>query len=161
TATHADRRFYGFDVFGMIPPPTSDKDDSKSKERYQTIAEGRSEGIGGDTYYGYRSDLYEQVKRSFNKYEVPIDEQRRFLRKGLFEYTLPDYRGVIAFAHIDCDWYEPVKLCLNEVARNLSVGGLIVLDDYYDYGGAKTATDEFLAETPTFRLSHGANAVLT
>ncbi|HSS98865.1 MAG TPA: TylF/MycF/NovP-related O-methyltransferase, partial [Terriglobales bacterium] len=50
-AKDAERSFTGFDIFGTIPPP-SDKDDVKSKERYKTIADGKSQGLGGDPYYG-------------------------------------------------------------------------------------------------------------
>jgi asparagine synthase (glutamine-hydrolysing) len=50
----------------------------------------------------------------------------------------------IAFAHIDCDWYEPVRLCLERIYPILSIQGYLVLDDYYDYGGCKKAVDEFL-----------------
>lgn len=48
-ARHAspERQFHGFDVFGLIPPPSSAKDDAKSKERYQVISSGHSIGIGG------------------------------------------------------------------------------------------------------------------
>src|SRR5687768_16893663 len=34
-AVHAGRAFHGFDVFGMIPEPASEKDDVKSKDRYK------------------------------------------------------------------------------------------------------------------------------
>src|ERR1700730_16242425 len=61
----AHRRFYGFDVFEMISAPTSEKDDEKSKQRYNLIASGKSEGIGGDLYYGYRNNLLEEVMQSF------------------------------------------------------------------------------------------------
>jgi hypothetical protein len=43
-AKRASRTFQGFDVFGMIPPPTSEKDDTHSKERYETIVSGQSKG---------------------------------------------------------------------------------------------------------------------
>src|SRR5215217_4094354 len=59
-----DRRFDGYDVFEMIPPP-GDDDPAESHERYATIAEGRSDGLGGDTYYGYLPDLFERVQDSF------------------------------------------------------------------------------------------------
>src|SRR3546814_7441415 len=36
--TSEARRFFGLDVFAMIPPPTSEKDDPKSKTRYEAIA---------------------------------------------------------------------------------------------------------------------------
>ena len=50
-------RFAGYDVFGMIPPPTSDKDDEKSRARYSVIASGEARGLGGARYYGYEEDL--------------------------------------------------------------------------------------------------------
>src|SRR6185312_11229773 len=58
-AAAVHQRFFGFDVFGLIPPPTSNKDDARSKERYELIASGHATGIGGDRYYGYRDDLYD------------------------------------------------------------------------------------------------------
>jgi O-methyltransferase len=159
-AGSAKRKFCGFDVFAMIPPPTSEKDDETSKQRYKIIASGKSEGIGGDLYYGYRDDLLEEVKRSFARYNLPIDGQSRFLCKGLFEETLPAYSGAISFAHIDCDWYDPVTLCLDEVSKRLARGGEIVLDDYHDYGGARVAVDEFMKRNTDFRFIDGSNVIL-
>ena len=55
------RSFHGYDVFGMIPPP-GERDDARSHERYTEIKEGRSHGIGGETYYGYVEDLYGRMR---------------------------------------------------------------------------------------------------
>ncbi|MBH5368994.1 TylF/MycF/NovP-related O-methyltransferase [Bradyrhizobium glycinis] len=154
------RRFYGYDVFGMIPPPTSEKDDEKSKERYEKISAGESTGIGNDSYYGYRKDLLGDVMNSFARHGHPVDNHTIILRKGLFQDTLPHHHGAIAFAHIDCDWYDPVKLCLELIPPKLSRGGIIVLDDYHDYGGARTATDEFLKGCSDFEFVDGPNVML-
>ncbi len=137
------RAFHGYDVFGMIPPPASDKDDEKSKTRYETIRTGQSRGIGEDQYYGYIENLYDRVVDTFARFGRPVDGRRVTLHKGLFEDTLtpPDE---IAFAHIDCDWYDPVKLCLERIVPRLSIGGYVVLDDYNDYGGCRRSVDEFL-----------------
>jgi len=145
-----------------FPPPTSTKDDAKSKERYETISAGKSTGIGGDVYYGYRTDLFETVCATLAKYGHPVGDGRVFLHKGLFEETWPSYgRTQVAFAHIDCDWYDPVRFCLNAVVARLAPGGIIVLDDYYDYGGCRTATNEFLSEhADAFSIDEGANLVL-
>ncbi|MDQ8755155.1 TylF/MycF/NovP-related O-methyltransferase [Sphingosinicella sp. LHD-64] len=157
----AERRFYGLDVFGMIPEPTSLKDDAKSKQRYQDIVERRSIGIGGDPYYGYRHDLYEHACTQLLYYGTPMDGERIRLVKGLFEETWPTL-GVdrIAFAHIDCDWYDPVRFCLGETARRLSLGGAIVIDDYHDYEGCRTAVDEFIRDNPGFELVDARNPVV-
>lgn len=109
-AANEGRRFHGFDVFGMIPPPISDKDDAKSKQRYEVIASGQSKGIRGETYYGYRQYLLDEVRSSFARHGVPVNDSTIVLHKGLFEESWPGYDGkTIAFAHIDCDWYDQVK----------------------------------------------------
>lgn len=160
-ATREGRTFHGFDVFGMIPPPTSDKDDAKSKQRYEVIASGQSKGIRGDTYYGYHQGLFDEVRASFARHGVPVNGKTVILHKGLFAETWPGYDGqTIAFGHIDCDWYDPVKFCLEHVAGRISPGGVIILDDYHDYGGCRTATAEFLSDRHDFTLEDGANAIL-
>ena len=155
------RKFHGFDVFGMIPEPTSGKDDAKSKRRYQLIRSGKSPGIDGETYYGYRDDLYFDVKRSFSRHGMRVGEDGIYLHKGLFEDTWPLAKvGSLAFAHIDCDWYDPVAYCLQAVASKLSPGGVIIIDDFHDYGGCRTAVEEFLAQNPAYQFEDGPNPIL-
>ncbi|WP_109356491.1 TylF/MycF/NovP-related O-methyltransferase [Sphingorhabdus sp. EL138] len=156
-----NRQFHGFDVFGMIPEPTSEKDDHKSKSRYETIKSGTSRGIGGESYYGYRDDLFSDVKDSFARHGLTVGKNGIFLHKGLFEDT---WSGAnvdrLAFAHVDCDWYEPVAYCLKSIAAKLSPGGVIVIDDFHDYGGCRTAVEEFLSLNPPYVFEDGPNPIL-
>jgi O-methyltransferase len=151
------RRFHGFDVFAMIPPPDREKDGDKSVERYEKIRDGKSTGINGEEYYGYRKDLYETVVDSFARFEKPVKAGSDVsLYRGLFEDTWPDAgKGIskLALVHIDCDWYEPVKYCLEASDAKLSVGGAVVIDDYFAYPGAKSATDEFLAAHKNYSVA--------
>lgn len=151
-ANRMDRRrhFHGYDVFAMIPPPGK-MDPPAVHERYRTIVEGRSEGIGGDTCYGYRDDLYDQVVAAFARHGMEVDGRRIALHRGLFQETLRP-TSPVAFAHVYCDWYEPVKLCLDRIWPELSTGGLMLCDDYNDYGGCTKAVDEFAASEPTAEL---------
>jgi O-methyltransferase len=90
-----------------------------------------------------------------------VDGRRVRLVKGLFEETWPQHPVErVALAHLDCDWYDPVRFCLNAVADRVAPGGVIVLDDYNDYGGCRTATDEFLAQRPDYRRDDGENLIL-
>jgi asparagine synthase (glutamine-hydrolysing) len=145
-----DRQYHGFDVFGMIPPPTSDKDDEKSRKRYDVIASGKSKGIGGQVYYGYRPDLFSEVAAAFARHGCPVDDRRVFLHKGLIQDTWKGFHpeGGIACAHIDCDWYDPVVFCLSAIMPHLNPGSMVIVDDYHAYGGCRTAVDEFLAAHP-------------
>jgi asparagine synthase (glutamine-hydrolysing) len=131
-----------YDVFGMIPPPTQE-DTQDVHDRYRTIVEGRSEGIGGDQYYGYRENLYEVVRSNLRSFGINCEEQSIVLIKGLVQETMTIDRPV-AFAHVDVDWYEPVMTCLTRVFPRLVPGGSIIVDDYHDWGGCRKATDEFL-----------------
>jgi asparagine synthase (glutamine-hydrolysing) len=153
------REFHGYDVFGMIPPPTSTKDDEKSRARYETIRTGQSRGIGGDPYYGYVEDLERRVIDNFARFGQPVDGRRVSLHKGFFQDTLHP-PPTIAFAHIDCDWYDPVKLCLQRIVPRLAEGGYVVLDDYNDYGGCRQAVDEFLGSGQAVDvIAHAPNFV--
>lgn len=155
------RQFHGFDVFGMIPRPTSEKDDTKSKRRYDEIQAGVSSGIDGNLYYGYREDLLSEVNDTFRRYGFSVNQRDISLHKGLFEETWPDTNiDELAFVHVDCDWYDPVAYCLRAVAPVLSPGGVVMIDDYHDYGGCRTAVDEFLREHPMFVFDDGPNPIL-
>lgn len=159
-ALASGRSFHGFDVFEQIPPPT-DNDGDDVHQRYAKIASGHSKGIRGDKYYGYRKDLLGDVTRSFAANGIPVDDRMVFLHKGLFEHTwTPAGIDHIAVAHIDCDWYEPVKFCLGLMRRHLIAGGVAIVDDYHAYSGCRRATDEFLAENPDFDFDDGPNVIL-
>jgi hypothetical protein len=143
-----------YDVFGMIPAP-SEHDGPDVHRRYEKIAGGEAKGVGGDTYYGYRDDLYEEVKASFSRLGVPVDEHNVELVQGLFEDTI-DLDEPVAFAHLDGDWYESTLTCLERIAPLIVPGGRIVLDDYDHWSGCRRAVDEYFADRPDFRREHKA-----
>jgi hypothetical protein len=143
-----------YDVFGMIPPP-SEHDGPDVHERYAKITAGEAKGVGGDTYYGYRDDLYDEVTQSFSRLGVPVEECNVELVRGLFEDTI-QLDEPVAFAHLDGDWYESTMTCLERIAPRLVPGGRIVLDDYYAWSGCRTAVDEYFADRDGFRLEQRA-----
>lgn len=80
------------------------------------------------------------------------------IHKGWFEDTLPDeLPDRIAFAHLDGDLYDSIKVSLEYVYPRLSKGAVCLVDDYSDpdlfnaidpLPGVKRACDEFLADKP-------------
>jgi asparagine synthase (glutamine-hydrolysing) len=132
-----------FDVFKTIPPPSA-HDGVDVHARYTQIAAGLSQGIGGDPYYGYLPDLENKVRENLAQFGIVAAIDNVELVPGLFEETLhPD--GPVAFAHIDGDWYESVKICLTRIAPRLAIGGAMVIDDYSDWSGCRKAVDEFMS----------------
>lgn len=69
--------------------------------------------------------------------------------EGWFNETLqlaaPDI-GKIALLRLDGDWYESVKVCLDQLAGLVSEGAPIIVDDYFAWRGATLATHEYLAK---------------
>lgn len=152
------RPMFVYDVFGMIPPPTRE-DTQDVHDRYQIIVQGKSKGIGGDKYYGYQPDLYDVVQSNLKSFGINQKDQAVSLIKGLLEDTM-QIDGPVAFAHVDVDWYQPVKTCLQRVFPKLVVGGSMILDDYHDWGGCRKATDEYLREvTGQFELDDSAGSM--
>ena len=140
----AGREISVFDTFEMIPPP-GPEDPADVHERYETIVSGQSAGIGGETYYGYRGDLRGFVTTQINEL-VGADAQSRItFNKGLLQDTM-HLNEPIAFAHIDVDWYDPVKTSLMRLWPLMPIGGIIIFDDYFDWGGCKKAVDEFFEQ---------------
>lgn len=139
-----ERKFKIYDVFGMIPAP-SGHDTPDVHARYEVIRSGQSQGIDGDTYYGYMSDLRMVVERNLKNYGIDLPSNNISLIEGLLQDTM-HFGEPVAFAHVDVDWYEPVMTALERIAPRLSIGGSVIVDDYYDWGGCKRAVDEFLAK---------------
>jgi hypothetical protein len=145
-AKRQQRGLFVHDVFGMIPPPT-DEDGADIHERYEKITSGQAGGIGGDAYYGYETGLLDRVRDTFTSFALPVDANAVTLVKGLFQDTITGDEPV-ALAHIDGDWYESVRTCLDRIGPRLPPGGVMVIDDYFYWSGCRTAVEEFLAEHP-------------
>ena len=52
----------------------------------------------------------------------------------------------IALLRIDADWYEPTKCILENLAKYVVPGGLLIFDDYYTWEGCTVAVNEFAAK---------------
>jgi len=119
------RNVWLFDSFEGLPKP-SDKD-----------------GEEAPAYEGWCHGDLSKVKEVLRKLRIP--ESRVHIVKGWFQDTFPSAQiRDIAILHIDADWYESVKLCLEKFYDSVQPGGYIILDDYGDWEGCRIATDEFL-----------------
>jgi O-methyltransferase len=145
SARSTSRPFYVYDAFGMIPPPSAEHDGADVQNRYQVIKSGQSEGIRGNTYYGYVQDLLTQVVENFRRHGLPVQSNNIHLVQGLFQDTLRVDESV-ALAHVDGDWYESVKTCLQRVEPRPTLGGVLVIDDYDAWSGCRKAVDEYFSD---------------
>lgn len=84
------------------------------------------------------------MRGNLERFGYDLEHQRIEMHKGLIEDTLIVNQPV-ALAHIGAYWYDPVRICLDRIWPMLVPGGAIVLDDHFDWPGARNAAGEFLA----------------
>jgi len=143
-AKAADRPMKVYDVFGLIPQP-GERDGDEGRDRYRVIEAGEAKGPGGETYHGYRENLYEEVTESFARLGVEPAERAVELVKGRFEDTMRVDEPV-ALAHLDADWYASTMTCLERLAPLLVSGGRLVVDDYASSPGCRAAVEEYFRD---------------
>lgn len=70
------------------------------------------------------------------------------VRQGWFEETVPKYASedpVIALLRLDGDWYDSTSICLEHLFPRVSVGGLVIIDDYGQWDGCTRAVHDYLS----------------
>jgi len=126
TLNSCSRRVWMFDTFEGLPEPSQDNPDYRIASLYTGTCRGS----------------LEEVRSSLRQLGI---EKSAILVPGLFQQTLPTC-GVqsIAILHVDGDWYESVMTTLDNLYDRVSKGGIIQLDDYGHWAGARRAVDEFM-----------------
>jgi O-methyltransferase len=85
--------------------------------------------------------------------KLGITKERVKIHRGWFDQTFPKVDVTpVALVHVDCDFYEPTRLCLEKWYPALSPGGFMQFDDYEAFSGCRKAVDEFLAAHPDVKL---------
>lgn len=134
----AKREFWFFDSFEGLPEPTNDDYiGEKTGEFIRPLPKGSCLGT------------IEQVQElMFDK--LDFDKQRVNLIKGWFQDTVPAFKKKvkqpIAILRLDGDWYESTKIPLQNFYESISIGGVVIIDDYLTCFGSRKATDEFREE---------------
>lgn len=85
--------------------------------------------------------------------KLGIATERVKIHRGWFHETFPEVDvSPVALAHIDCDFYEPTRLCLEKWYPALAPGGIMQFDDYASFSGCRQAVDEFIAAHPEVKM---------
>ena len=135
----ADRELYLYDTFSGMPPPTEEDTTRTGERAADLLASGDAE-----------SDIWaiaslDDVRTAVLGVGYP--EERIHFVEGPVEETLPaDAPDEIALLRLDTDWYSSTKHELMHLYPRLVRGGVLILDDYGYWQGARRAVDEYLAE---------------
>ena len=137
-----------FDTFsGMTEPGTADLDLHGGKavsvfEEYSKRQVGQRWCEAG----------IEEVRRNMASTGYPMEFCR--MSQGAVEATIPaEAPQNIAYLRLDTDWYESTMHEFEHLYPRVSTRGVVVVDDYGHWQGARKATDEYL-------LANGIPALL-
>ena len=136
------RDLYLFDTFEGMTPPTAD-----DKTADGTLAQTHLDRDEDKKGYWCIAGLND-VRQNMIATEYPPD--RIHFVKGPVEATIPTEVpvGPIALLRLDTDWYESTRHELAHLFPLLVEGGILIIDDYGHWAGARKAVDEYLAGLP-------------
>jgi len=138
----ADRDLYLFDTFAGMPEPTEEDvsspyDGYSLHKRWSLHDKSDTEWVGVPV---------ETVRANVESTGYPAERIKTLV--GMVEDTIPSEAPArIALLRLDTDWYASTKHELVELFPRLAVGGILIVDDYGHYEGARKAVDEYFAET--------------
>jgi O-methyltransferase len=139
SVNESSRNLYLFDTFeGMVPP--TDQDVDITGVAAESLLE-QSDKMKDDSVWCCAS--LEIVKNVLNSVGYP--SEKIYFVKGMVEYTIPSHApNKIALLRLDTDWYESTKHEMEYLFPRLAKGGVLIIDDYGHWKGARKAVDEYL-----------------
>jgi len=136
------RRIWLYDTFtGMVPPGEEDRIASSG------------ESLRSRNPEGWWSSGLSEVKKNL---KVPDSGSTKFkFIEGPVEVTLKrEIPEQLAVLRLDTDWYESTKIELELLYPRLSPGGILIIDDYGHFTGARKAVDEYFSSIGELVLLH-------
>ncbi len=132
---------YLYDTFtGMVAPTTKDVSFTGEVAR-QTFERTKTSEDASDWCYA----PVDEVRR--NVFGTGYPKERFHFIQGKVEETIPGIvPDSIAFLRLDTDWYESTRHELVHLFPRLSPYGILLIDDYGCWMGARQAVDEYIAE---------------
>jgi len=136
-----NRGLYLYDTYeGMSEPTEYDKTFKGDDARHLMDTDSDKEK---NLVWAYSA--LDTVKQGMQSTAYPADKINYI--KGKVEDTIPqNIPTKIAILRLDTDWYESTKHELIHLFPLLSDNGVLILDDYGHWAGAKKAVDEYFAE---------------
>jgi O-methyltransferase len=147
-----DRELYLYDTFSGMSAPSDNDVGYDGKPAIKKFSKTK---VGEDSSNWCLSPL-EDVKK--NVYSTGYKNNKIHFIKGKVEDTIPKYTPrVISLLRLDTDWYESTKHELIHLFPLLNKNGVLIIDDYGDWKGARKAVDEFVKDNNILILLNRVN----
>ena len=151
----ADRQYFLFDSFEGLPP---------ARDIDGPAAVAWQSDTASPNYYNNCTAAEQEATAA-----MKLSGATAFsLVKGWFDKTLPQFTPPcqIAVLRLDCDWYDSVRVCMENLYPLVAPGGIVIVDDYYTWDGCARAVNEFISgfvppnAVPRLRQFHDVVAYL-
>lgn len=134
-----DRQLYLYDTFTGMAAPSGHDRRYDGRPAAELLA-----GASNEAWIRACADLAD-VKANLASTGYPMD-QIRFIQ-GKVEDTIPaQIPTKICLLRLDTDWYESTRHELVHLYPRLARHGVLIIDDYGHWRGAREATDEFFRD---------------
>jgi hypothetical protein len=144
-----DKEIYGFDTFSGMTAPT-DFDQDLWGESAKNLLQNSVYEDGTNSFHAFASkSLVEDVLKENKCFDVNLIE-------GDVEKTLlvsENLPSSISLLRLDTDWYESTKIELEVLYPLLEPGGILIIDDYGHFSGARKAVDEYFNDKIPFMFN--------
>ncbi len=139
-----ERKIWMYDTFDGMTEPTDDDCEIETNVSGSDLLKNTPKNTDKFNMWAYAP--LEMVKKNMKKTMFP-EECIHFI-EGKVENTLSKIKPQnIALLRLDTDWYESTKCELEQLYPLLSIGGVLIVDDYGHFSGAKKAVDEYFSKT--------------
>jgi len=139
-----ERKIWMYDTFDGMTEPTDDDCEIETNVSGSDLLKNTPKNTDKFNMWAYAP--LEMVKKNMKKTMFP--EERIHFIEGKVENTLSKIKPQnIALLRLDTDWYESTKYELEQLYPLLSIGGVLIVDDYGHFSGAKKAVDEYFSKT--------------
>jgi O-methyltransferase len=132
------RELFLFDTFTGMPEPGDIDVDLHGRRACDLMRQTNWEGEI------FRAECsFAHVREALLQTRYPPDKMR--FVQGRVEETIPEHAPEqIALLRLDTDWYESTFHELEHLFPRLAGGGILIVDDYGHWQGAKKAVDDFI-----------------
>jgi O-methyltransferase len=141
-----NKKIYAYDTFeGMSPPDKIDKTFDGESASLQ-LDKLEKKNVDRKKNILIADCSIEEVKNNFEKYST---KNNLICVKGKVEDTLIDKKNLpnkISILRLDTDWYTSTKKELEILYPLLEKNGILLIDDYGYWQGARKAVDEFFKD---------------
>ena len=137
-----DKKLWIYDTFQGMSEPTEVDISTKNENAVEAFNSLKNETTGCADWCKATIDI---VQSTLNLVSKNYPNYCKLIQ-GKVEDTLPVVDNIpekISLMRLDTDWYESTKIELDTFYNLLSIGGIIIIDDYRYWQGQKLAVDEF------------------